>query len=83
MNSLKVKQKLNTELLSRPEFASLSTEELLYRARLRLGLARCGAIRGIRVCDRSMAIAILLGIRDNTAFGLEPQTGATYPAELL
>jgi len=70
MNSLRVKTKVAQELLSRSEFKSLATEELLYRAKLRLGLSRCGAIRGIAVTDRVMAIAVLVAIPDQTAFGL-------------
>ncbi len=57
-------------LLSYPEFIDVPTDELIYRAEVRLGLARQGAIRGIRIDDRAMAIAILIGIPDRTEDGM-------------
>ncbi len=53
-------------LLNRDELKNVSTEELMYRAEVRLGLARLGPIRGIRVKERAMAIAVLVGMPDRT-----------------
>jgi hypothetical protein len=67
---LRVKPQMEQHLLELPQYRSLSTASLLEQAQLRLGLARLGSIRGVRVTDRVTAIAILHGIKDNTAAGL-------------
>jgi len=68
--SLRVRPELVERLLQPGAYRNLTDSELKYRAHVRLGLARLGAIKGIRVHDRSMAIAVLEGIRDNTAAGM-------------
>lgn len=70
MSSLRVKPEWVSQLLNVPAFQETETEELLDRARMRLGLARYGAIRGIRVHDRAMAIAILMGVPDRTEYAV-------------
>lgn len=67
---LRVCPGMEAYFLNLPEFKTVATGELIYRAEVRLGLARLGSIRGIRVTDRAMAIAILAGIPDRTEFGL-------------
>jgi hypothetical protein len=54
-------------LLKRPEFQGVPDDELIYRANVRLGLARLGAIRGIVAL---IALAVLVGIPDRTEGGL-------------
>ncbi len=63
---LRVRAEKVPYLLRHPEFINVPTDELIYRAEVHLGLAQRGSIRGIRVNDREMAIAVLLGVRDNT-----------------
>jgi hypothetical protein len=58
------------QLLGLAEYRSLTDVEVIYRAKVRLGLARLGAITAIQVHDRATAIAVLEGIRDNTAAGM-------------
>jgi hypothetical protein len=58
------------QLLRLPAYRDVSEAEVIYRAEVRLGLARLGAIKGISVRDRVTAIALLEGIRDNTAEGM-------------
>ena len=67
---LRVCSGMETYFLNLPEFKTVVTEELIYRAKVRLGLARLGSIQGIRVTDRAMAVAILVGMPDRTEFGL-------------
>jgi hypothetical protein len=57
-------------LLKRPEFQGVPDDELIFRASVRLGLARLGAIRGIVVTNRLIALAVLVGIPDRTEGGL-------------
>jgi hypothetical protein len=63
---LRVRKDAIEILLNRDELKNVSTEELIYRAEVRLGLARLGPIRGIRVKERAMAIAVLVGMPDRT-----------------
>ena len=67
---LRVCPSMEAHLLNLPEFKTVVTDELIYRAQVRLGLARLGSIQGVRVTDRAMAIAILVGMPDRTEFGL-------------
>ena len=50
----------------RDELKNVSTEGLIHRAEVRLGLARLGPIRGVRVRERTTAIAVLVGMPDRT-----------------
>jgi hypothetical protein len=61
-------------ILARPDFRAVPDDELIYRANIGLGLARLGAIRGIVVTDRLMAIAVLVGMPDRTHDGLVSST---------
>jgi hypothetical protein len=70
MATLRVKREVTERLLARQEFKGIPDDEVIYRANVRLGLARLGAISGIRVTDRVMAIAVLVGMRDQTEFGM-------------
>jgi hypothetical protein len=63
---LRVRKDAVQILLNRSELKNVSTEVLIYRAEVRLGLARLGPIRGVRVTDRGMAIAVLVGMPDRT-----------------
>lgn len=67
---LRVRPELVEQLLGIPAYRDLSDAEVVYRAEVRLGLARLGAITGIQVRDRLTAIAVLEGILDNTAAGM-------------
>jgi hypothetical protein len=61
---LRVKPEMEPVLLNMPDFASVSTAELMRRAQIRLG-----GIKGIRVTDRVMAIAILVSMYNPTGLG--------------
>jgi hypothetical protein len=67
---LRVRPAITDLLLKRPEFDGVPDHELIFRANVRLGLARLGAIQGIAVADRVTAIAVLVGIPDRTEGGL-------------
>jgi hypothetical protein len=65
---LRVNPEAQPKLLAIESYQKFSTEELMDWARFRLGLARLGPIRGIRVTDRVMAIAVLEGLPDLTEY---------------
>lgn len=67
---LRVRPELVGCLLELALYRDLPDAEVIYRAGVRLGLARLGAINGIQVHDRATAIAVLEGIRDNSAAGM-------------
>ena len=67
---LRVRPAIIDLLLKRTEFDGVPDQELIFRASVRLGLARLGAIRGIVVTDRVMAIAVLVAMPDRTDCGL-------------
>lgn len=67
---LRVKPELVEQLLHMPKYRDMKYIDLIEAAEVRLGLARRGAIKGIRVTDRAMAIAILEAMPDNTHAGM-------------
>lgn len=67
---MRVKPEFAEALLNLPQYRDVPYSQLVYRARLRLGLARLGSIKGIKVDSRVMAIAVLEAVKDATAFGM-------------
>jgi hypothetical protein len=67
---LRVRPAITDLLLKRTEFHGVPDQELIFRASVRLGLARLGAIQGIAVADRVTAIAVLVAMPDRTDCGL-------------
>jgi hypothetical protein len=67
---IRVKPQIEQYLLELPQYRNVCTASLIEQAELRLGLARLGCICGVRATDRVTAIAILHGIKDNTAAGM-------------
>jgi hypothetical protein len=57
-------------LPDRPEFKHVPTGELICRATVRLELARLGSIKGTRITDPAMAIAVLIAMVDRTEQGM-------------
>jgi hypothetical protein len=65
---LRVRSEVEPKLLGIERYQKFSTQELMDWARFRLGLARLGPIRGIRVTDRVMAIEVLESLPDCTEY---------------